>query len=325
MKQIMPSGGKGKGLHKFSALSINENARASLDAAGSSESGSKGEGSGEGEGSREGEGSGEGERSGEGEGSGGTVGMPSTPVETANAARDVEMPFDPLPTPASQSLASAPVSSAPFNNVSSTMHATVDLNSGQSGVPSMPTTFTPPTAPSSFNGSSVSSIKPSSSISARIEVTRRKRKADEDISSVASSSLTKPSSTSSARKRRTGNAVELSRVGDQLQGLRDNINEHFDTFGSAVSDISARVSSRHSREKAKPLAHPSVHLARQKLLQIDKARVLQSEIASLFALFEQDLSFTDAYLQLAEDPNGLAEARHDWLKREIVKMGTSKL
>ena len=313
MKQIMPSGGKGKGLHKVSALSINENAGASLDAAGSSESGSKGEGSGEGEGSRE------------GEGSGGTVGMPSTPVETANAAQDAEMPFDPLPAPASQSLASAPVSSALFNDVSSTMHATVDLNLGQSSVPSTPTTFTPPTAPSSFNGSSVSSIKPSSSISARIEVTRRKQKADEDISSVTSSSLTKPSSTSSAQKQRTGNTVELSQVGDQLQGLRDNINEHFDMFRSAVSDISARASSRDSREKAKTLAHPSVHLARQKLLQIDKARGLQSEIASLFALFEQDLSFTDAYLQLAEDPDGLAEAQHDWLKRGIVKMGTSKL
>ena len=108
--------------------------------------------------------------------------------------------------------------------------------------------------------------------------------------------------------------MELSRVRDQLQGLRDDINEHFNMFGSAVSDISARASSHDSREKAKPLAHPSVHLARQKLLQIDKARVLQSEIASLFAHFEQDLSFTDAYLQLAEDPDGLAEARHDWLK-----------
>ena len=85
------------------------------------------------------------------------------------------------------------------------------------------------------------------------------------------------------------------------------------------------MSSRESWEKAKLLVHPLVHLARQKLLQIDKARVLQSKIASLFTLFEQDPSFTDAYLQLAEDPDGLAEAREDWLKRGIVKMGMSKL
>ena len=219
--------------------------------------------------------------------------MPSTSVKTANAARDMEMPFDLLPTPTSQSLASAPVSSVPFNDVSSTMHVTVDLNSGQSSVPSPPTTFTLPMASLSFNGSSVSSIKPSSSISTHIEITRWKRKAEEDISSVASSSLTKPSSTSLARKRCTGNAVELSQVGDQLQGLRDDINEHFNTFGSAVLDILARALSCDSWEKAKPLAHPSVHLARQKLLQIDKARVLQSEITGLFALFEQDLLFTD--------------------------------
>ena len=96
-------------------------------------------------------------------------------------------------------------------------------------------------------------------------------------------------------------------------------------FGSTVSDISARASSCESREKAKLLVRPLVHLARQKLLQIDKARVLQSEIASLFTLFEQDPSFTDAYLQLAEDPDGLAKAQGDWLKRGIVKMGMSKL
>ena len=61
--------------------------------------------------------------------------MPSTPVETADAAHDMEMPFNPFPTPANQSLATTPVLSVPSNNVSSTTHATADLNSDQSGVP----------------------------------------------------------------------------------------------------------------------------------------------------------------------------------------------
>ena len=101
-------------MNRFSALSINENAGTSRDMTSSSESGSKGEGSGEGEGSRE------------GEGSAGTIGMPSTPVEMADAARDTEMPFDPLPIPANQSSATTPVPSASSNNVSSTTHATVE-------------------------------------------------------------------------------------------------------------------------------------------------------------------------------------------------------
>ena len=58
----------------------------------------------------------------------------------------------------------------------------------------------------------------------------------------------------------------------------------------------------------------------QKLLQINANKVSQLDIAKLFALFQQDMSFTDGYLQLAEDPDGFAVARQQWLQQGIEAM-----
>jgi len=316
----------GKGLNHFSALSIGApQASTSADTTRSSPSISN---------------------SGSGEGSGGTVGIPSTPSESVlpplssqepstRGGSNFTFPMD-VETSIAQLLARntalPPVTSytAPSSNfkvpstTSGSTYATSNWRSDQSvPPPATPTSFTPPTAPSSFSGSAISSVKPSSSISARMELSR-KRKADGDDQSMASTSLsaTAPSSTSSARKRCAGNP-ELIRVGNELGGLRDDISSRFNTFEHAMTDLSARATSRNVQARADtptPLVHPSIHLARQKLLLIDSNNVSQADIAKLFAHFQQDASFTDGYLQLAEDPDGFAVARQQWLQQGIETM-----
>jgi len=112
-------------------------------------------------------------------------------------------------------------------------------------------------------------------------------------------------------------------VGNELGGLRDDISSRFNTFEHAMTDLSARATSRNVQARADtptPLVHPSIHLARQKLLLIDSNNVSQADIAKLFAHFQQDASFTDGYLQLAEDPDGFAIARQQWLQQGIETM-----
>jgi len=112
-------------------------------------------------------------------------------------------------------------------------------------------------------------------------------------------------------------------VGNELGGLRDDISSHFNTFEHAMTDLSARATSHNVQARADtpaPLVHPSIHLAWQKLLQLDANNVSQADIAKLFAHLQQDVSFTDGYLQLAEDPNGFAVARQQWLQQGIEMM-----
>jgi len=90
-----------------------------------------------------------------------------------------------------------------------------------------------------------------------------------------------------------------------------------------MTDLSARATSHNVQARADtpaPLVHPSIHLAWQKLLQLDANNVSQADIAKLFAHLQQDVSFTDGYLQLAEDPNGFAVARQQWLQQGIEMM-----
>ena len=161
----MLSGGKGKGLNRFSALSINENARTSLDVTGSSESGSKGVESGE----------------GEGEGSEGLLEFhpplwKQLMLPTTWKCHSILSP--PLLTsfwPPHLSFLCHPTM---FQALHMQQLIWIQISLVYHCVSSTPTTFTSLMAPSSFNSSSISSIKPSSSISAHIEVSHQKWKAD---------------------------------------------------------------------------------------------------------------------------------------------------
>jgi len=193
----MPS--KGKGLNHFSALSISvPQASTSADTTRLSPSISN---------------------SGSGEGSGGTVGMPSTPSKSVlpslspqesstQGGSNFTFPMD-VDTSIAQLLAwntaLPPVTlyTEPSSNfkvpstASGSTYATSNWHSDQSvPPPATPTSFTPPMAPSSFGSSAISSVKPSSSISARMELSQ-KWKADGDDQSMASTllSATAPSST----------------------------------------------------------------------------------------------------------------------------------
>ncbi|KAL4078344.1 hypothetical protein V8B97DRAFT_1936806 [Scleroderma yunnanense] len=167
MKQLMPS--KGKGLNCFSALSLSE-----LHSTGGNRLSTSTSESEHGEG--------------------------STSTSTLCAGtNDIEMSYPPFPPPITPYTTLYASSSGPPSTASAHMQAIFNWQSDQSaGPPTTLTNFTPPTAPSSFSGLAISSIKPSSSVSAHIEHLR-KRKADGEDSLVVSSSLSvSKTSTSSA-------------------------------------------------------------------------------------------------------------------------------
>lgn len=156
--------------------------------------------------------------------------------------------------------------------------------------------FSPPSVPSSFNGSAVSSIRPSSSISVRMAVSRERSADSNDDESVVSTPLsaTAHSSISSSRKRCTGNA-DIAR---KLGGPRSDIN------------------------KSDPGSHSIVHQARVNLLRLDAGKVSQSDIALLFGIFQYDVSFADGYVLLAGE--GLEEVRLAWLQYGINSAMTTQ-
>ncbi|KAI6095526.1 hypothetical protein F5141DRAFT_1295423 [Pisolithus sp. B1] len=156
--------------------------------------------------------------------------------------------------------------------------------------------FSPPSVPSSFNGSAVSSIRPSSSISVRMAVSRERSADSNDDESVVSTSLsaTAHSSISSGRERLTGN-TDIAR---KLGGPRSDIN------------------------KSDPGSHSIVHQARLNLLRLDAGKVSQSDIAMLFGIFQHDRDFADGYVLLAAE--GFEDVRLAWLQYGIKSAMTTQ-
>ncbi|KAI9452817.1 hypothetical protein HD554DRAFT_2179770 [Boletus coccyginus] len=315
MKNLMPS--KGKGLNRFSALTISTPstlAGPSVGAPPTSESDSGG-------------------------GSIGTVGAPSTVQDTLCMVSGASLGYSAIDTDAvmatvpqlsqpSQLLAdqvahppfghsvvpSYPVSTAGSAHPSSTSSGHTNMTFGwrsDLNAPPTPTSFAPPTAPSSFNSSSISSVKPSSSISARMEQSL-KRKGDDDDHSVVSSTLSTACSTSSARKRRarkgTFSCEQLGEKFEKLENMCESISDQSGLIKNAVSALDTKTSASAS--------HPIVQAARKKLVELDATVIPPSDVVLLFKCFHDNHDFADGYLQLMTAPE-LAAARQAWLKDGI--------
>jgi len=333
----MPS--NGKGLHRFSALTIGKSSSLGEPSVGTPTSGSD-----------------------SGGGSIGTVGAPSTahdatfhPVQGATEGgsvrganigftgidTDVMMASTPQPLQLSANQVAhfsfAPPSSStgnpiirsiarpypassvgPHSTTSGHTNMTFDWHSDLS-VPRTPTSFTPPTAPSSFNGSSISSVKPSSSISARMERTEqsRKRKVDDDERSIISSTMSAALSTSSAQKRHVGKAAlsreQLGEKFEKLENMYSSISDQSGLIQDAVSALGAKAI---EAKVSTSTTHPIVHAARKKLVEMDASVIPPSDVVLLFKRFHDNHDFADGYLQLTAEP-GLVAARQAWLKDGI--------
>ena len=218
---------------------------------------------------------------------------------------------------------SYPVSSVgsvkPPSTTSGHTNMTFDWHSDLN-VPRTPMSFTPPTAPSSFNGSSISSIKPSSSISARMEQSR-KRKVDDDECSILSSALSATAlSTSSAQKRHTGKtAFSREQLGEKfkkLENMCDSISGQSGLIQHAVSALDAKAN---EAKASTSTTHPIVQTARKKLVEMDAAVIPPLDVVLLFKRFHDNHDFVDGYIQLTTEP-GLAAARQAWLKDGLEEM-----
>ena len=284
MKLLMPS--KGKGLNRFSALSLSA-PRSATDGISTGSSSHD-------------------------EGSNSTVGGHSVAPCTSN---DVEM-STPQHVPADLSPPIAP--SIPCA-ISTNTQAAFNLHSDQSaGVPATPSSFTPPTAPSSFNGSNISLIKPSSSVSACIERSQ-KRKADGDGSSIISSSLagSRVSNSSSTRKQRAGNNEVIERLGHQLEGIQAEFMESLKSEKSTISEGSA-VGGPSSM--ARIPTHPLSQKAREQFLELDMALVSPDELARFLDLLTNNVIFADTYLSLTKDPVRFAAGRKAWIELRLKEI-----
>lgn len=302
MKLLMPS--KGKGLNRFSALSISDPQPSGDARLSTSESETQPD-------------------------SGETFGTPSSPPREALPATDsaqadpaesstaASSRFDSttVPQPAHPLSSNAippplpPTSFGPTAPYSTQTQAVPSWHPEPSYPPTaFQTPFSPPSVPSSFNGSAISSIKPTSSVSARMAASR-KRPADDEPETVVSAcmSAAAASSTSSSRKRRAANTDIVREIG----GLRSDINNHLNTFESTITNMSEKALSRMQPGSG---VHPIIHQARQRFLQLDSTKFSPPEIAALFRKFQHDHDFSDGYLLLAD---GFEAARLEFLQQGI--------
>ena len=184
-----------------------------------------------------------------------------------------------------------------------------------------PTSFTPPTAPSSFNGSAISSIQPSSSISARVEKSR-KRKAEDDGRSSASGSMSIAKiSTASSRKRKEAAAVGL--MEDFIVNMNGEHRSRIDSFMKSQPPPSQAPPARPSSKPLNPAQLDVCRGARDKLLELDRSAVSPSDVILLMNHMLGDFYLADNYLTLTKDPS-LAELRELWLRTTLdeIKHGT---
>ncbi|KAI6011860.1 hypothetical protein BKA83DRAFT_4501515 [Pisolithus microcarpus] len=152
--------------------------------------------------------------------------------------------------------------------------------------------FPPPSAPLSFAGSAISSIKPSSSISNHVEKSL-KQKADDDNCSMVS--LCK------------SHAIDeqFEKFGNMCKSISDSV--------GYLCEVAATMKSKKLETKVTTVpTHPVVHVARQKLKEMDKDGIPSSDMIYLFWFFHDNQDFADGYIQLLTDPK-LANTQQGWL------------
>ncbi|KIK10620.1 hypothetical protein PISMIDRAFT_20228 [Pisolithus microcarpus 441] len=290
MKQLMPS--KGKGLHRFSALTLSGTSLTdSTGVSSSSDTGSHGETNHTVEDSL---------ALGKSticvaadvEMSGPSA---SSTVESTNT--QVQMHFPSTPALPYAGLPTHPPSVNPSAN-----QATFDWCSDQSAHPPMtPSFFARPATPPSCNTSANSSIKPSSSVSQKWRVE------DEENSMVSGFT-----SSSVARKRRAKTNPKLEMMedlGQKLENFKGNFEKSYESgAGGSSSSTLARPSI--------PI-HPTCQRARDRFLEVDGAALAPTEFACFLDLLVRDAGISDTYLSLAKDPDHLTANRIGWMKAQL--------
>ncbi|KIK13228.1 hypothetical protein PISMIDRAFT_18122 [Pisolithus microcarpus 441] len=191
-------------------------------------------------------------------------------------------------TPASFShpiVPSYPASSVGTANPPSTVSASTDITFNWQldlSHSHTPTSFAPPSVPSSVAPSNISSIKPSSSISAHMENSRKWRADDKDNSIISGKT--------------TALDNQIKKFGNLCETVSDNSN-----FVCRLVSV-LETKTKDDKTSCPPL-DSVVHQARQKLLEMDKDMVLANKLILIFQLFQDNSGYADGYLQLTDDPD----------------------
>ena len=191
--------------------------------------------------------------------------------------------------------------------------------------PSSPSASQPPSIPSSYVSSTMSSLKPSSSIS-------NKRKANNDDVSMTSESATCGSvvsvasgASSSSRERRANRPAS-----QDVSGLRDDLNalqSAFQVNFQANTDLMARIRSRPSNQppqlitslNAVNAAAEKRNAARTTLLEHEQDFLTPDELFVMFDVLRESNDNVDEYLLLATSHASTDDVRHGWLRRRIAE------
>lgn len=193
-----------------------------------------------------------------------------------------------------------------------------DRPSSSTSFLSTPTALFPPSVPSSYSGSAASSVKPSSSISVRIERTNKRKAEDDDSSviSVASKSVvsTTASGGSSARKRRVAAVpAALDRVGDELSSLNSNFMRN-----NQIIERITPSSATQSTNAGSVSATVRKNQATTALLSLEDKNLKPEELVTIMDYFHFNVSYADAYLVLADAKvNTNPAIRRVWLAKRL--------
>ena len=200
--------------------------------------------------------------------------------------------------------------------------STGGLNGGPnaSATSSSGLTFQPPSAPSSCVGSSVSSITPSSSISARMERSR-KRKADDDAVSETLGSVVNAASGSRKRHAAGRLSQDINDLRDAITALQSILQTNIHLMERVIQSTSSMsTASRQTSQLVGPLGPEAEkrNRARIILLERDKDFLTPHQLAVMFDVLYNSKDNVDAYLLLATSSASTDEVRHSWLKRKVV-------
>ncbi|KAF8550355.1 hypothetical protein OG21DRAFT_1525179 [Imleria badia] len=193
--------------------------------------------------------------------------------------------------------------------------------------PLSPSATQPQSVPSSYIGSTVTSITPSSSISARMERSN-KRKADNDNVSMASTTcgsavtVASGASTGSRKRHAVHPSQDISGLRDDLSTLQTTFQENMQVMEHVFQSSSSKISNQSFRVIATLNAANTTtekrHIARTTLLEREKDFLSSEELVVMFDVLGESNDHVDGYLLLVMSATSTDDVRHSWLRKRIT-------
>ncbi|KAG6373615.1 hypothetical protein JVT61DRAFT_6276 [Boletus reticuloceps] len=209
------------------------------------------------------------------------------------------------------------VSTATWRESNTTSHVSSPLSS----------TFQPPSIPSSCVNSTVSSVWPSSSVSAR--VVSKKRKADDDDISMtgpaSGSVVSGVSRVSSSRKRQYTSTTsrDITSLREDISTLQSSFHTNTQFMEHMIHSNLPRVARTSNPSSQLEAMGEKKNRARSLLLDHEQDFLSTDEMIVMLDVLGKNSDYVETYLLLATSQASTDELRQQWLKKRLAEASTN--